>query len=309
MSILRVNTIENEAGTTSFKTDEIPNAGAFSFRNKLMNGGFDIWQRGTTKGASQWQYIADRWMMGGITSASKYDDTYGNYGLQIKADIANTSDNCYIGQHIEDWKNLLGKTVTVSFDWTVITAPTVTCNVGLSYKYTSLDNPKGSFDGTTSGRKSVTIVLSASDVDFTRDSMFLSISFANNNYSAPASAGEVKIARVQMEEGSVATPFEYRPVAIELSLCQRYYQEVSIWRRFSTTTTITVHSVDLYFPVTMRDIPTCTFSNVTGMSAAASTDAARTISAYVATSASLQHITLSTGSYGFMCDASFDSEI
>lgn len=30
---------------------------------------------------------------------------------------------------------------------------------------------------------------------------------------------------VQLEEGSVATPFEHRPIGLELSLCQRYYEK------------------------------------------------------------------------------------
>ena len=34
----------------------------------------------------------------------------------------------------------------------------------------------------------------------------------------------IKIAQVQLEEGSVATPFEQRPYGLELSLCQRYYE-------------------------------------------------------------------------------------
>ena len=32
------------------------------------------------------------------------------------------------------------------------------------------------------------------------------------------------IGNVQLEEGSVATPFEQRPYGLELSLCQRYYE-------------------------------------------------------------------------------------
>ena len=32
------------------------------------------------------------------------------------------------------------------------------------------------------------------------------------------------IAQVQLEEGSVATPFEVRPIGLELALCQRYAQ-------------------------------------------------------------------------------------
>lgn len=43
------------------------------------------------------------------------------------------------------------------------------------------------------------------------------VSSAVNNY--------YEITGVQLEEGSVATPFEHRPYGLELSLCQRYYQK------------------------------------------------------------------------------------
>jgi len=36
-------------------------------------------------------------------------------------------------------------------------------------------------------------------------------------------SGTFDIAQVQLEEGSVATPFEERPYGVELQLCQRYY--------------------------------------------------------------------------------------
>ena len=31
---------------------------------------------------------------------------------------------------------------------------------------------------------------------------------------------------IQLEEGTVATPFEQRPIGLEFSLCQRYYQKM-----------------------------------------------------------------------------------
>ena len=37
-------------------------------------------------------------------------------------------------------------------------------------------------------------------------------------------AGTIHITGWQLEEGSVATPFEQRPIGLELSLCQRYYR-------------------------------------------------------------------------------------
>jgi len=38
-------------------------------------------------------------------------------------------------------------------------------------------------------------------------------------------SGTFDIAQVQLEAGSVATPFEMRPLGIELSMCQRYYEK------------------------------------------------------------------------------------
>lgn len=37
-------------------------------------------------------------------------------------------------------------------------------------------------------------------------------------------SGWYDIAQIQLEEGSVATPFEVRPLGLELALCQRYYE-------------------------------------------------------------------------------------
>jgi hypothetical protein len=49
------------------------------------------------------------------------------------------------------------------------------------------------------------------------------VSFA---FRAPSNAvGTWNIASIQVEAGSVATPFEVRPFATELALCQRYYEQ------------------------------------------------------------------------------------
>jgi hypothetical protein len=58
------------------------------------------------------------------------------------------------------------------------------------------------------------------------------------------------ITGVQLEAGSVATPFERRDYGRELMMCQRYYAEVS-----ATPTSASIYSY-VFLPVTMRALPT-----------------------------------------------------
>ena len=61
---------------------------------------------------------------------------------------------------------------------------------------------------------------------------------------------------VQLEEGSVATPFEQRPYGLELSLCQRYYNTItSPVYNSATVSDASVNSKDLG---SMRASPTVT---------------------------------------------------
>jgi len=64
------------------------------------------------------------------------------------------------------------------------------------------------------------------------------------------------ITGVQLEAGSVATPFERRPYGTELMLCQRYYQSAA-----SATFVFNANLFNSYqFKTTMRTIPTVTVS-------------------------------------------------
>ena len=61
--------------------------------------------------------------------------------------------------------------------------------------------------------------------------------------------------KVQVEEGTVATPFEHRPYGTELALCQRYYQHGVPTFGTSRSTDNVIHS-SAFFKVSMRDTPT-----------------------------------------------------
>jgi len=72
----------------------------------------------------------------------------------------------------------------------------------------------------------------------------------------------VNLDKVQVEEGTVATPFEHRPYGTELALCQRYCwrpitsgdQDLSIGWYFTNSHMSSL----LSFPTTMRTSPTMT---------------------------------------------------
>jgi hypothetical protein len=86
-----------------------------------------------------------------------------------------------------------------------------------------------------------------------------------------ATAGNyIEFTGVQLEKGTVATPFEVRPYATELQLCQRYYYIVTsavnpgytVLCQGSFIGSTTVAQCLMNFPVTMRAITSPTnFSN------------------------------------------------
>jgi hypothetical protein len=86
------------------------------------------------------------------------------------------------------------------------------------------------------------------------------------------------ITGVQLEKGSTATSFDYRPYGTEFMLCQRYYQapcgtstsgigQGGIGTFYAVTTSEAFNTIN--FPVPMRTTPTVTFYNGGGTSGGA----------------------------------------
>jgi hypothetical protein len=73
---------------------------------------------------------------------------------------------------------------------------------------------------------------------------------------------------VQLEVGTVATPFEWRQAQTELALCQRYYARLAgfsgnyVGFGSGHATSTTAGYAFIKYPVTMRGYPTVAFSNV-----------------------------------------------
>jgi hypothetical protein len=85
---------------------------------------------------------------------------------------------------------------------------------------------------------------------------------------------------VQLEVGSVATPFERRPYGTELSLCQRYYQQLELNAtgsadfKYMDAARGAAFNASIVYPVEMRTSPTIaftgtqTYTNSSGLAAA-----------------------------------------
>lgn len=85
------------------------------------------------------------------------------------------------------------------------------------------------------------------------------------------------ITGVQLEKGSTATSFDYRPYGTELQLCQRYYYRCATRSMGLAINASTLYNLSLAFPVTMRSSPTL---DASGNSFEVQTGSAGTVGIY-----------------------------
>lgn len=249
-------------------------------KNRIINGDFGIWQRGTSFTIGANGYTADQWYYD-LTSAipsgtiSRQTFTPGTapaapYESQYFFRTNITANNgCPIflhGQKIEDVRTLAGQTVTVSF-WAKADAAT-TFSVGLDQAFGSggssvVTTSVGTPSLTTSWQRfTYTISLPSLSGKTIGTNSFLYLKFIFPNSGSFVRNGTYDIWGVQLEAGSVATPFTTATgnPASELAACQRYYYPIARANaqdgcmpvaRIATT----YAEATFYLPVPMRTAP------------------------------------------------------
>jgi len=252
-------------------------------KNAVINGAFDIWQRGTSFTSAS-VYTADRWFKGSQSSWTTSRQTSGltgfQYAMRFQRNSGNTSTvDCQMFYNIEtiDALRFAGQTVTVSF------YARAGANFSASasqfsyivYTGTGTDQRRDQSTGYTgeaqAANSSTTITTSWQRFSFTAtiSSTATEIALALG-YTPTGTAGAndyVDITGVQLEVGSVATPFSRNGGTIqgELAACQRYFQILggdNVYEYFAIGASSGANESNgvVNLKTTMRVAPTLTFT-------------------------------------------------
>jgi len=297
-------TLDTNQNATYTGSVSAPNT--FGYKNRLINGAMGIWQRGTTfSGINNTPtYGADRWAAFAVGTGKNQIQLIQStsvpagykYSLQFgrPASSANTYQQ-YVCQAIESTNmiDLQGQTVTLSF-WAKTGANysggalTIQISTGTGVDESVSTLSAGPFTGYTGNTQPINTT-QAITTTWTRYSFTgtipsnateMAVGIAWTPSGTAGSDDNIYITGVQLEKGSLATPFDYRDYGRELIMCQRYFVKLTgyssiIGSRYGTSKVYGSY----YLPVTMRATPSLSNSGnwYVVNTTASDTDAAPTL--------------------------------
>jgi hypothetical protein len=246
-------------------------------KNKIINGNFNIWQRGTTFTNPNGAYTADRFAIHNSVAVPTFTVTQqtftpgaapvtgyeSQYFMRLAVTAIGTSGGQFVRQNIEDVRTFANQTMTISFwakyDTTRNVDVSIVQNFG-SGGSSAVASAAQTISVTSSwARYSATFVVPSVSGKTIGTSSYLEIDIktAAANYT-------FDVWGVQVEAGSVATAFQTASGSVqgELALCQRYYQRITAAGQTSTRFAVgfvdftTGGEVTIPFAVEMRTRPT-----------------------------------------------------
>jgi hypothetical protein len=259
MSNLKVTTInDKDGGSNAVLYGVAAPTGSMGFRNRILNGDMRIDQRNAGAAVTGQQYVVDRWRTWfdpGTYSFQQVTDAPTGFTNSLRVTKTNTTQSNYAFtvQYIEGlncadlaWGTASAQTVTISFWVKSSITGAFTVSVGNSaenrwYGTTYTINAASTWE-----YKTVTIPGDTSGTWLTTNGIGIQVVFnfgqaataqAANAWTTSANARAVtgsvslgttnnatwQVTGVQLEAGSVASPFERRDYGRELMMCQRYY--------------------------------------------------------------------------------------
>ena len=280
------------------------------YKNRIINGAMAISQRGTSFTPALYDYTIDRWQtqvtQSGKYTLAQSSTAATGFGFSMLVTSASaysiTSTDCFAEkQYIEGFN-------CYDFAWGTASAAAVILSFWVRSSLTgtfggAVQNAAGNrsypFSYTISAantweQKTVTITgdttgtwMSANNSVGLALVFGLGVGSTLSNTAGAWAAGDYRSATgatsvvgtngatfyltgVQLEKGSTATSFDYRPYGTELGLCQRYCQvysydggeaDIATGVIYTTTTSILVRQM----PVTMRAGPTLTSAGLANL--------------------------------------------
>jgi hypothetical protein len=217
-------------------------------RNLIINGAMQVWQRGTSGTTG---YVADRFSATNVTSQTKTACDLVGFGSSITI-VSPVADTSLIQQVENTDGKFAGQTLTFSF-W----AKTTTELPFDSDQYCEYYDESDAYQVLS---VSVPSVIETNgdwkryQRTFTLPSTAKGHMFGVRLDFRESVALTIEITGVQLELGSVATPFEHRSYGEELALCQRYYQK-HYTLGSGVQNSATAALVAVHLPVAMRAVP------------------------------------------------------
>jgi hypothetical protein len=301
-------TVSYSGSNIAFDDGSTVSSGWTHFKNRIINGAMVIAQRGTTPTSTNLWYPADRFRLA-VNNSSKVNlsqSTIAPPGFvnsilatSLAATTVGAAEGYELSHQIEGyntadlmWGTAAAKAVTLSF-WV---RSSLTGTFGGAFE-NSGNTRAYPFSYTISAantweQKTITVAGDTSGTWLTDNSRGIIIRWSlgmGSNLLTTANAwvagdyqsvtGETKlvatnganwyITGVQLEIGSTASSFEYRPYGQELLLCQRYYQRITpntngnagdgafvVMTNWNTTSSYAAY----VFPVPMRTGPSGSYS-------------------------------------------------
>ena len=247
-------------------------------KNKIINGDFSVWQRGTSfSNPAINAYTADKIIQGNNASGVAFVDSQqvftpgtapvagyeSAYFYRRNVTTAGSGGQYnFIQQRIEDIRTLAGQTVTFSFWAKADSARTVSVNL-------TQNSGSGGTGGANFNSSNITLSTAWTRYSITTTLTSLSgVTIGTSSYLAVVLNMPINTTMTidtwgwQVEAGSVATPFTTASNTLqgELALCQRYYYRQTAQTAYSlfgsgiaySTTAINGY---VKFPITMRTAP------------------------------------------------------
>jgi hypothetical protein len=209
--------------------------------NVIINGAFDIWQRGTSFNGDNFPYTADRWRAVSNAAATYSRQAAGltefQFSIRGQRNSGSTSITGLVLNNTFESVNsipLAGKTMTLSFF--ARRGANMSANLS-AFVLTGTGTDQTPYAGFT-GQATASVVSYALGTTWTRYTQTFTLTSGLTQisvgfgYTPTGTAGAndwYEITGVQLEAGTVATPFRRNApnIQAELAACQRYYYRTS----------------------------------------------------------------------------------